>query len=247
VDSKELQRAFHGRADKKRFQNRVCNPFVRNRERALAKRVAQLLPPDGKLLEIGCGEGSNLLYLREQVPQFELIGLDFACEKVAYCRESGVATGCVCADATKLPFVSSLFSAVLLRDLLHHIDWARDEVMAEAVRALANGGVLIVLESNPYTILNTAFRVLFPAERGMVGSTRNKLHALGARFGSVVLEPVEASFLVRAVGFVLGWPAGWAKLLTWPFYAVAAVWERVISLLLPKSYWTYVMMVVRPE
>jgi SAM-dependent methyltransferase len=247
VDSRELQRAFHQRADDKRYRNRVCNPFISNREKILAKRIARLLPRDGKLLEMGCGEGSNLLYLREQVPGLELVGLDFAREKVAYCHGSGVAAGCVCADATKLPFVASLFSAVLLRDLLHHVDWARDEVMAEAVRVLANGGVLIVLESNPYTILNTAFRVLCPAERGMVGSTRNKLHALGARFGSVVLEPVEASFLVRAVGFVLGWPAGWAKLLTWPFYVVAAVWERVISLLLPKSYWTYVMMVVRPE
>ncbi len=53
----------------------------------------------------------------------------------------------LCADATQLPSRRDHFEIVLCRDLLHHVNWARDAVVREALRVLRRGGILVVLEA----------------------------------------------------------------------------------------------------
>jgi hypothetical protein len=118
-------------------------------------------------------------------------------------------------------------------------------VLAEGWRVTRPGGMVIVLESNGRTLLNRLFQWLYPGERGLRDSTRTTLANLGRRLGNPTIEYVEASFLVRAIGFVVGWPKGAAAWLVRPLYRAAACWETLVERLTPQRRWTYMMMSVR--
>ncbi len=245
MDSKEQQKRFHARADAKRHLNRLRNPFIRPKETQLAQRILALMPAQGgRLLEIGCGEGSNLYYLNAQRPDVRLVGLDFAVEKVTPITH-GPAIQVVCADAMQLPFPPQLFNVVLIRDLLHHVNWAREEVLAEAWRLLIPGGAIVVIESNPRTLLNRIFRFLQPVERGMVDSTPEKLRLLGEKFGSVEFNYLEASFLVRSMAYFVGWPENPRRFLLRPLYGLASLWEGLMARVTPVRAWNYMMMIIK--
>jgi ubiquinone/menaquinone biosynthesis C-methylase UbiE len=212
----------------------------------LAERIGRLIPaPARQVLEVGCGEGSMLPYLRNRRPDVDVVGLDLSQEKVRFLRHHCEGARVTCGDALQLPFAAGQFDAVLYRDVLHHVNWAREQVLAEGWRVLRPGGVVIVLESDGHTVLNRLFQWLYPAERGLRDSTRSTLMALGCGLGSPSIEFVEASFLVRAVGFVVGWPRGLANWLVRPLYAGAICWERLVEWFAPRRTWTYMMMSLR--
>jgi SAM-dependent methyltransferase len=246
VDLKEQQKRFHARADEKRHVNRLRNPFIRPKETLLAQKILAFMPAaGGRLLEIGCGEGSNLLYLNEPRPEVRLVGLDFAREKLTLIASGSGAIQAVCADATRLPFAPRVFDVILIRDLLHHVNWARREVLAEASHLLRAGGSMVVMESNPRTLLNRVYRLVQPVEAGMEDSTPENLLSLGKQFGAVELHYLEASFLVRAVAYFVGWPEKPLRFLVWPLYALASIWETLVQHLRPVRTWSYLMMVVK--
>lgn len=248
MDLAEIQREFHKNADVKRFSNRMHNPFLCWKERQIADWVARSVPQGGcRLLEVGCGEGSNLLYLQHLRPDLQLIGLDFSIEKVRLMAEHCPRSKAVCSDAASLPFGEGQFDGVLYRDLLHHVSWSRDKVLTEGLRVLKRDGVVIVFESNGGTLLNRVFRWLHPAERGMRDSTFSRLLALGSRLGKPSIQYVEASFLLRALGFVFGWPEGRGRWLIRPFYVFAGIWERLVERVVPTRRWSYMMMTLRPS
>jgi SAM-dependent methyltransferase len=221
---------------------------VRRREESLAGRIAALLPSGRtRVLEVGCGEGSNMSFLKSHMPRAVFTGVDFSPEKLDFMREAGVDAQAVCADARSLPFARDIFDAVLLRDILHHVDWARDEVMTEALRSVRKGGTILVLESNGNKFLNRIFRIVYPVEHGMKHSTPNKLKSLMRRHGDVEMHFMEASILVRALGFCLGWPANALRFVFGPAYAVAEMWEKACRKTTPKQSWTYMMFTLRKE
>jgi trans-aconitate methyltransferase len=75
----QLQRDFHRDADHKRFVNRTENPYIRRKEIALLGRLAAAAPaPPADVLEVGCGEGGNLYFLRRLFPAARVAGLDFS-------------------------------------------------------------------------------------------------------------------------------------------------------------------------
>lgn len=186
-----------------------------------------------------------LHYLREQRPDIRWIGIDFSPAKAAFLDGNCPAVAAVCGDALRLPFAAGRFDAVIYRDVLHHVNWARREVLEEGLRIARAGGVVIVIESNGRTPLNRLFQWLTPAERGLRDSTARSLVALGSALGNARLEYVEASFLVRAVGYVVGWPDGARRWLARIAYAAAVCWERTVEALVPRRGWTYMMMSVR--
>jgi len=198
-----------------------------------------------RLLEVGCGEGSNLLYLQDRLPDLEFVGLDFSFEKTRFLSNCCTWSRAVCGDATSLPFARGQFDLVLYRDLLHHVNWARDRVLMEGLRVVKPDGVVIVLESNGRSLLNRIFQWLYPAERGLKDSTPSGLLALGNRLGKPTIEHVEASFLVRALGFMVGWREGTGGWLIRPLYGLARGWEKLMECLAPRHFWTYMMMSLR--
>jgi SAM-dependent methyltransferase len=87
----------------------------RRRVRRLAALTAVLLPPNAKVLDVGCGDGqlgALLLHLR---PDLVLEGVDVMMRPQAPISVSWF-------DGRKLPFESKSVDAILLIDVLHHCD-----------------------------------------------------------------------------------------------------------------------------
>ncbi|HEU6436423.1 MAG TPA: class I SAM-dependent methyltransferase [Nitratidesulfovibrio sp.] len=247
MDERERQKRFHIAADAPRLHNRLRNPWIVAREQRLAKRLAAFCRPGSRVLEVGCGEGSNLAYLADACPNARLFGLDFSDAKVTFSAARRPDFAHVCGDAQSLPFDDRTFDFVFCRDLLHHVDFNRSGVLAEMLRVLAPGGTALILEAQGNTILNRLFRLLYPAERGLAHSSADTLLSLAKGHGAVSLEPVEASFLTRALGFVLGWPEGVLHLPLHCAYATSEAWERVLQRWLPRRHWTYLCLTITPN
>lgn len=93
------------------------------------------------ILDIGCGTGETLTFLKKVFPKAKLTGVDFLPEAVKYTKDRGHTA--MQADATALPYPDATFDAVLLLDVIEHIknDTA---VIKEARRVLKPGGVIIL-------------------------------------------------------------------------------------------------------
>ncbi|MEZ5384629.1 MAG: methyltransferase domain-containing protein [Prosthecobacter sp.] len=106
---------------------------------ALQGRVA----PEGRVLDAGCGTGGMLACLREVFPKLETEGIDASELAVAFCRERGlekVRQGRVEA----LPFAEGTFDAVVCLDVLYHREVDEARALAELLRVLKPGGVLVL-------------------------------------------------------------------------------------------------------
>lgn len=230
----------------KRFLNRIENPFIAGKEERLARLIAAKFPQEGKsFLEIGCGEGSNIYFLKQELPDVAFTGIDFSPGKIAFLAAANLDVTSVCGDATAIPFKDASFDLVLCRDLLHHVDFSRDRVLGEALRVTRDKGVVVLIESDGRRFLNRLFRMTFQAERGMCNSFPEKLMELAAQFGRAELVYVEASFLVRALAFFLGWPGkGISQYIATCCYSAGQLWERAVTALIPKNRWTYMMITI---
>lgn len=104
------------------------------------ERAARLLPPDGRVLDLGCafGHGTRMLARRH-----EAHGVDASAAFIARAQRAAPDIPFHCAPAEAIPYPDSHFDAVLLLDVLEHV--AREApVLAEVYRVLRPGGTLIL-------------------------------------------------------------------------------------------------------
>lgn len=88
-------------------------------------RFLPFLPPNEKILDIGCGNGLISLYLQKK--GFDVTALDV--ENLAYSEDIKV----VVYDGKNIPFTENQFDTALLITVLHHTD-NPEKVLQEAVK-----------------------------------------------------------------------------------------------------------------
>ncbi|MDD5194043.1 MAG: hypothetical protein PHQ96_00005, partial [Candidatus Omnitrophica bacterium] len=110
-------------------------------------------------------------------------------------------------------------------------------------RILKPKGMMLVLEAKGDKFLSRIFRLLTPSEKGLKDNTAEYLLALGAQCGDADIDYIEASFLMRAIGFYLGWPRAIGYLYL-PAYLAAFLWEKIYETFTPKNKWAYMLMSV---
>jgi SAM-dependent methyltransferase len=171
----QAQERQFGTADAAHFEWQVAGAGFAPLEAALLAPVAAAVA--APYLEVGCGEGANFVHvggtgLRLGVDRFP------AKVRFAAARVPGVAFAA--ADAEALPLGAGTVRTVLVRDCLHHVR-APERVLAEAVRVLAPGGRLFVIEPNGRNPLIAVQARVMAAERGLAASRRETLERwLGA-------------------------------------------------------------------
>jgi SAM-dependent methyltransferase len=99
------------------------------------------LPPSGRVLEVGCGEGSNLVALSRTGRT--MFGCDLSALAAGLARGRAGA-GIAVAEAERLPYADGSFDAVVAISVLEHLP-EPERGLAEMVRVLAPGGVLGVV------------------------------------------------------------------------------------------------------
>jgi len=137
------QWSYFREVDEAKFRWQTATPVFAASERHLVSVVAG----EGRLLEVGCGEGGNLFHLG---PRAGLtVGLDYACAKLVFASGAIPWGRFAGADALSLPFRSGAFDRVLIRDVLHHLPRDRQrEAVAELFRVCRSGGEVVVIEPN---------------------------------------------------------------------------------------------------
>lgn len=125
---------------------------------AAAARYAQLLrltvQGPARVLDVGCGRGALLACLvREN--QWEALGVDISPEAVRSACESGFQA--TIADASSLPFGGSEFDAILLLDVLEHLQ-APALALEEARRVARRNCTLVVSTPNAGSPLRPLLR-----------------------------------------------------------------------------------------
>ncbi len=141
----QVELLFNGTADAMR--RRILKP--------LKEGLSKLLPKDQKprVLDIACGTGRTLKFIRAALPKASLFGVDLS---PAYLRKAnellsqmpGVLPQLIQANGEKLPFRDNYFQATTNVFLFHELPhFARQRVINEAFRVTQPGGVFIMCDS----------------------------------------------------------------------------------------------------
>ena len=99
-----------------------------------------------RLLDIGCGTGYSLVWLRERFKLTEIYGVDLSSHAAAFWRTRKLDTLAL-ASADKLPFGENEFDLVTCFDVIYQLDDERaSAAVSEMHRVLKPGGLLFIRE-----------------------------------------------------------------------------------------------------
>lgn len=119
--------------------------FVEPMYEALLREIEKTVE-SGKLLDVGCGNGSLFRFLSNA--QYELFGVDFSEKMIAEAKKNcGRKATFSVADAEALPFEDNTFDVVVCNASFHHYVHP-NTVLAEMRRVLKDGGRLLI--GDPY-------------------------------------------------------------------------------------------------
>ncbi len=130
----------------------IADHFDRTRYKPWPETIAFVdsLPPQSRVLDIGCGNGRNSLLLERQ--GHEVVGVDFsfnllriAQDKMAS-RSLGEASHFLGGDASVLPLKENAFDAALYIATLHHLPTIEDRLKSldELKRSLKPRGTALI-------------------------------------------------------------------------------------------------------
>jgi SAM-dependent methyltransferase len=99
-------------------------------------------PCDGRVLEAGCGSGRYAAALRQ--PGRRIIGIDLTQRSLQRAASTWPDLDFVAGDIREMPFRANTFSAVISLGVVEHLEEGPQAAIAEHVRVLAPGGVLLI-------------------------------------------------------------------------------------------------------
>lgn len=238
-DFAEVQRDYFEEAEVERYRWITTAKGFAETEDALLEPLAERL--ESPCLEIGCGEGNNLLRF---AAGRRCTGVDLFPKKLRFAAGELPGCGFAAADGARLPFSNGSFRSVFVRDLLHHVPEPR-AVLDEVGRVLAPGGVLCLLEPNGRNPLIWLQTRIVPAEAGARDFSPETVRAMldGLPFEELELELRQPMPLRRAV---LHYERGLPGLGNSPTArAVLEASETMLGALLPRTRWTYIQIFAR--
>ncbi len=148
--------------------------------------------PGGRLLEIGCGAGNQLLVLRQA--GWQVAGVDFDPEAVATARRRGLEVHL--GDVRSLKLDHESFDAIVMGHVVEHT-YDPIEVLKECRRLLSPNGVIIAVTPNAdalgHRLYKDAWRGLEPPRHLVVFTPR----ALRLAFRMAGFQPKETRYSAR--------------------------------------------------
>lgn len=110
----------------------------------------QLLPQQGRILDIGCGYGFMPYMLQALSPERTITGLDYDEDKIAtaaHCYQKNEKLNFVCADAMNYSF--GKHHAFIISDVLHYLQpEEQEQLLQRCWEQLEPGGVIIIRDGD---------------------------------------------------------------------------------------------------
>lgn len=135
--------------------NKIAEDFHKSRKNLFWKEflyLKQYLKEDIKILDLGCGSGRMIKFLKSYIKNFEYIGIDFSEKLILIAKKEFPEYKFIKLDILKkqLPFENNYFDLVLLIAVLHHIPSKNHRILIlkEVKRVLKQDGVLFMTNWN---------------------------------------------------------------------------------------------------
>jgi SAM-dependent methyltransferase len=141
------------------------------------------------LLDVGCGVGALHSYLRPIFGNISGVDVSAACIETA--RACNPTVGYDSYDGKRLPFADNVFDMVLTVCVMHHVPPAQWSVfMAEMARVTRTGGLVAVIEHNPWNPLTrlAVARCEFDADAVLLSSGQTQRLMREANLKSVASD-----------------------------------------------------------
>lgn len=108
------------------------------------------------LLDVGCGEGYVISYLREHLPGLTITGMDYDAEAIEIARQLHPDLNLKSGDASNLPFSDSSFDAVICLEVLEHLG-EPENALRELIR-VSRQYVILSVPNQPFFALANFLR-----------------------------------------------------------------------------------------
>jgi len=185
--------------------------------------IAPYLSKSDKVLDFGCGPGT--FSIRTAMHCKSVTGVDISAEFVAEGNRAFSELGISNAKSIhivpdELPFDDKTFDAIIMVDVIHHLDKI-EKSLDEAFRVVKSGGKVIIFEPNKLNPLIWLVHLVDPNERGLLSlGTPWKYHAIlqkyttniTSRFNGIVIGPQSRLYDIITSTInskVFYWPFGW--------------------------------------
>jgi SAM-dependent methyltransferase len=123
--------------------------YLRTRWRLCPFEVVEShVPRKGRILDFGCGYGMLSNFLALKSPQRQVLGIDLNKARIEVAKRSSKGRPEVCFQLGDVrDFQGIPFDAVVMTDVLHHIDEANVRVLLRIIRScLSDHGTFVVLD-----------------------------------------------------------------------------------------------------
>ncbi|MCK4296787.1 MAG: class I SAM-dependent methyltransferase [Candidatus Marinimicrobia bacterium] len=183
---KKAEEYGFGEPTKSNWINYMMNDVLRgeNLLNVIMRNCNNSLSEKDRALDIGCAFGGMLIALKKFFKEID--GIEIVKDRVQWakirCKEANIIHG----NATKLPWPDSHFNLVLCSDVLEHVQFDQQQIIAtELMRVLKPGGCGFIQVPNRFQLMDEHNKVFFatflpkPLRYLYVkalGSNRNYLH-----------------------------------------------------------------------
>lgn len=220
-----------------RFDWQTEHPFIARYEKRLLSVLNKL---SGRtILEVGCGEGPNLVNIDKKYEQY---GIDYSKSLLEVAKKKVKDVHFSCQDAMKLKFPDDKFDVVFCRDLIHHVP-GRAQVVSEMFRVCKPNGAVVLIESNGANPLCCGLSYVKPAERDLRQITPAHVAKLLKKYNIISWTYAEPLPLYKVFfHYQFGFPSlGKVRL----FQGICMVIDKFFALILPKKLWAYMIIHIR--
>ncbi len=134
-------------------------------------------PEDINLLDVGCGVGKIHEYQKGKLGK--ITGIDISKSSIDVARKAHPEVDYQYYDGHRIPFEDATFDLSIAIGVFHHVSPEQWEALAvEMLRVLRLGGLVIVIEHNPYNPVTRRIVNTCPLDEGVVLLRPKKLRGL---------------------------------------------------------------------
>lgn len=212
----DLLKSKFTKANYQRFRWQTENKCIKQQEQALLEDVRlEVKSPEYKILEIGCGEGANLINLHGLLGDgysSQLYGLDLYNNQCWQGLRRRYNFNFLCGNGNNLPFKSRVFDIVFFKDVLHHLRAQEESIfLQELSRVVKTNGKIILIEANGENFIMKLFSLVDRTEQRLRDISIRYIKDLLSTFSNLKIEKLtqkeETAFFRVLLHYQFGCPS----------------------------------------